>query len=74
MRVVLAKTANDFVVNGLSAQAAAEAAIAVLSKRTAGRGGLIMLDRQGRVGAAFSTPHMAYAFRTSDTDPPTLHV
>jgi beta-aspartyl-peptidase (threonine type) len=67
MKVVLAKTAHDFVAAGKPPQAAADAAIALLSRRTTGRGGLIILDREGRVGVAFSTPHMAYAFRTTAT-------
>jgi beta-aspartyl-peptidase (threonine type) len=65
MKVVLAKMANDFVAAGKSPQNAAGDAIAVLTKRTGGRGGLIIVDREGRVGFAFSTPHMAYAYRTA---------
>ena len=64
MKVVLAKTANDLVAKGTSPQAAAENAIAHLTKRTSGRGGLIIVDREGRIGFAFSTPNMAYAYRT----------
>ena len=65
MKVVLAKTASDFVAAGKPAQAAAEAVIALMSRRTAGRGGLILLDRHGRVGTTFSTSNMAYAYRTA---------
>jgi len=65
MKVVLAKTASDLVAAGKPAQAAAEAVIALMSRRTAGRGGLILLDRHGRVGTAFSTSNMAYAYRTA---------
>jgi beta-aspartyl-peptidase (threonine type) len=65
MKVVLAKTANDFVAAGISTQTAAEDAIALLMRRTGGRGGLIILDPQGRPGFAFSTQDMAYAYRTS---------
>lgn len=67
MKVVLAKTASDFLVSGKSAQEAAAAAVALLGKRTTGRGGLIILDREGRVGASFSTPHMSYAYKTNTT-------
>jgi beta-aspartyl-peptidase (threonine type) len=70
MRVLLTGVANHFVQNGKSAQEAADAAIAVLAERTAGRGGLIIIDHQGRVGAAFSTAHMTYAFRTLEPDSP----
>ena len=67
MRVVLAKTVTDLVSTGRSPQEAADAAIALLGNRTQGKGGLIILDRKGRVGTAFSTPQMAYAFRTNTT-------
>lgn len=67
MKLVLAKTASDFVLSGKSAQDAAVAAVSLLGKRTTGRGGLIIVDREGRVGASFSTPAMAYAFKTSTT-------
>jgi L-asparaginase / beta-aspartyl-peptidase len=67
MKVVLAKTANDFVSSGKSPQEAADAAVALMGKRTSGRGGLIIVDGQGRVGTAFSTAQMAYAFRTNTT-------
>jgi beta-aspartyl-peptidase (threonine type) len=66
MKVVLAKTANDFVASGKSPHAAADAAIELLMNRTSGRGGLIILDRAGHVGFAFSTADMAYAYRVSD--------
>jgi beta-aspartyl-peptidase (threonine type) len=69
MRVVMAKAASDFLAAGLDPQAAAEKAVAVLAERTDGHGGLIVVDRHGRTGAAFSTPHMAYAVRTSGTEP-----
>lgn len=65
MKVVLAKAASDLVAAGLAPQEAAEKAVRVLGERTQGTGGLILLDGIGRVGAAFSTPRMAYAFRTT---------
>jgi beta-aspartyl-peptidase (threonine type) len=65
IKVVLAKMANDFVAAGKSPQHAADDSVAVLAKRTGGRGGLVLVDREGRIGFAFSTPHMAYAYRTA---------
>jgi beta-aspartyl-peptidase (threonine type) len=67
MKVVLAKTANDLVAQGRSPQTAADDAIAYLTKRTTGRGGLIIVDREGGVGFAFSTPNMAYGYRTASS-------
>jgi beta-aspartyl-peptidase (threonine type) len=72
MRVVMAKTVNDFVTNGLPPQKAAEAALEVLRRRTGGHAGLIVLDQQGRLGSAFSTPYMSFAYRTSDSDASTI--
>jgi beta-aspartyl-peptidase (threonine type) len=63
MKIVMAKAAADFVSTGLDAQSAADAAIQVLSRRTSGTGGLIVVDRSGQVGVSFSTPHMTWAAR-----------
>ncbi len=42
--------------------AAAEAAIQILAKRVDGQGGVIMIDRLGRVGFAHNTPNLARAY------------
>ena len=65
MKVVLAKTANDFIAAGKPAHTAALDAIQLMTRRTAGKGGLIILDAQGRPGFAFSTEDLAYAYRTT---------
>ncbi len=62
MRVVISKTACDFMALGLAAPTAVEAAIRLLEERVDGRGGLIGVDRAGRVGIAHNTPHMAWAW------------
>lgn len=67
MKMVLAKAASDLLVAGLAPQAAAEKVLAQLGERTEGKAGLIILDASGRVGAAFTTPRMAYAYRTADS-------
>jgi beta-aspartyl-peptidase (threonine type) len=68
MKVLLAKTATDLIGAGREPMAAARAAIDVLKRRVGGLGGCILLDGQGRVGFAFNTPRMAYAYRTEDGD------
>lgn len=68
IRLVLARRALDYVAGGMSAQAAASAAIELLGKRTHGNGGLILLDGQGRVGYARNTPTMAHAFIVEGMD------
>jgi beta-aspartyl-peptidase (threonine type) len=65
MKVVIAKTACDFIASGMTAQEAADAAIAVLAERTTGEGGLIVLDRLGGVGIAHNTPYIAHAVITA---------
>jgi beta-aspartyl-peptidase (threonine type) len=64
MKIVMSKLANDLVSAGRTPQEAADMAISVLRRRTSGRGGLIVLDRQGRVGSAFSTNNLVRAHRT----------
>jgi beta-aspartyl-peptidase (threonine type) len=65
MKIVMAKAASDLVAAGHDAQAAADAAVKLLSRRTGGTGGLIVVDRQGRFGASFSTPHMTWAAKST---------
>jgi len=66
MKVVVSKTACDFIDRGMTAQEAAEAAVAVLVDRTTGEGGLIVVDRLGGVGVAHNTPYIAHAFIAAD--------
>ncbi|MGB9431530.1 MAG: isoaspartyl peptidase/L-asparaginase [Candidatus Acidiferrum sp.] len=61
MKVVLAKTACDFLrPSGSTPTRAAQAAVQLLIRRGNGTGGLILLDKNGIPGFAFSTPRMAY--------------
>ncbi|HEX9038968.1 MAG TPA: isoaspartyl peptidase/L-asparaginase [Ktedonobacterales bacterium] len=62
IRLTLARRALEFMAGGMSAQAAAEAAIRLLGERTDGQGGMIILDAQGRPGFARNTAAMAYAY------------
>jgi beta-aspartyl-peptidase (threonine type) len=64
MKIVISKTTCDFIAGGMSAQEAAHASIALLSERTDGEGGVIVLDQLGRVGVAHSSPYIAHAFIT----------
>lgn len=65
MKVVISKLVCDSL-KQMTAQEAAETAIALLSERTGGQGGLIVLDNNGDVGIAHCTPYLAYAYVTSD--------
>ncbi len=74
MKVVLAKTAADLLraeyeSEGEPAgdpQRAAEKSIQILAERGKGTGGLILIDRAGRVGFAHNTPRMAYGYVAPD--------
>src|SRR6516225_4521033 len=67
MKVVLAKTACDFLRPAISTPArAAQAAVQLLRNRGKGTGGLILLDKNGNPGFAFNTPHMSYGFVNPD--------
>jgi beta-aspartyl-peptidase (threonine type) len=61
MKVILAKTACDFLrPAGSNPTRAAQAAVQLLARRGNGTGGLILLDKNGLPGFAFNTPRMAY--------------
>lgn len=62
MKIVISKQASDFVLAGLSAQQACAAAIKLLARRTGGTGGLIAVDNHGRIGVAYNTAAMPYAY------------
>jgi beta-aspartyl-peptidase (threonine type) len=70
MRLLLAKRAVDLLESGLSAQAAADAAIETLGLRTGGTGGLILLDAEGTAGFARNTDAMAYAYMREEISEP----
>ncbi|HXG52170.1 MAG TPA: isoaspartyl peptidase/L-asparaginase family protein [candidate division Zixibacteria bacterium] len=64
IRVVLAKSALDFVRAGCDPEEAARRAVELLASRTGGTGGVIILDRRGRIGYARNTPHMPVCYST----------
>lgn len=66
MRVVMSKTATDAIAAGMTAQEAAGRALSLLQERVGGAGGLIVVDRVGRIGFAHNTPYMAVVGCPSD--------
>ena len=67
MKVVLAKTASDFLrPAGSTPIRAAQAAVQLLARRGKGTGGVILLDKNGNPGYAFNTPRMAYGIANSE--------
>lgn len=66
LRVGLSRLAVDRVAAGASPTDAARAAVGVLSERTAGKGGVILVTIRAEVGLWFSTPRMSFALRGAD--------
>ena len=59
IRLLLAKSAVDFLGDGTEAQTAAEMAVGKLEdERIDGTGGIILIDRWGKIGYARNTTHM----------------
>lgn len=65
MKLVLAKWATDRVTADVGPREVAPAAIHYLKRRLAGFGGIILLDRRGRIGIAHNTPRMAWAMQAN---------
>ncbi len=61
LRVCLAKGAADLLLARIHPEEAARAAIRSMSARVGGKGGLILIDRFGRIGLARNTATMAWA-------------
>ncbi|MCB9418402.1 MAG: isoaspartyl peptidase/L-asparaginase [Ardenticatenaceae bacterium] len=66
MKIIISKRVCDLVGDGLSAQAACDAAIQMLAERVQGTGGLIAVDARGQVGVARNTNAMPYAYAIDD--------
>lgn len=67
MKILISKLVCDFVAAGLAAQDACQSAIRLLDKRVSGQGGLIAIDVQGRIGFAYNTYAMPYAYVIGET-------
>jgi beta-aspartyl-peptidase (threonine type) len=66
IRIVMAKSAVEFLKHGADPRSAANQALTLLEKKTTGTAGLIIIDRQGRIGYARNTPRMPVCFITND--------
>lgn len=70
MKIVMAKSATDALRGAGSAETAmraAQDAVKILTARGKGTGGIILLDKFGNPGFAFSTPRMAYGYVAPDS-------
>src|SRR5688572_1532853 len=66
IRVVLGKTAIDFLAEGIDPNAATRKSLALLEAKTGAQAGLIMIDCHGRIGYARNTTHMPVCFIRDD--------
>ncbi|MDQ3118691.1 MAG: isoaspartyl peptidase/L-asparaginase family protein [Verrucomicrobiota bacterium] len=66
MRLALGHRIITSMLHGADAEHAADEAIAVMARRVGGEAGCIVLDRQGRVGFAHNSVHLAHAYRTAE--------
>lgn len=62
MKIVLAKEVINFIAQGCNAQEAADKSIKLIWNRLRGRAGVIVLDKNGKIGISYNTPRMAYAY------------
>jgi beta-aspartyl-peptidase (threonine type) len=70
LKVSLAKLSVDLMREGKSARAAAEAAIAEFTRRTASEAGVILVSPSGDIGFAFNTLRMSRAvWKEGDAEP-----
>jgi beta-aspartyl-peptidase (threonine type) len=69
LRATFCRDAVGLLEAGNDPGAAARDAVARLEARFGGRGGIILIDRRGRIGHAFNTPRMAVACVTDDSPP-----
>ncbi len=66
IKLVLAKTACDFIQKRESAQEAAESSIRLVNRKMDGAFmGLIVVDKFGRIGAAHNSPNLCWAHMTA---------
>ncbi len=66
MKACLAKSCADLIANGIDATKASQLAISIFGARTAGKGGLIALDKLGNVGFSFNSWKMPFGYWTRE--------
>jgi beta-aspartyl-peptidase (threonine type) len=69
IRLLLAKSAVEFLSDGSEAQTAAEMAVGKLEdERIDATGGIILIDRWGKIGYARNTTHMPVCYLSQSDD------
>ena len=69
-RISMARLTVDLLASGQPAEEAARKAVGVLADRVQGVGGVILIDREGRIAQDHNTEHMAYAYLKEDMAEP----
>lgn len=63
MRTVISKTISDFIfMKGMDAKQATQAGIEYLNRRVTGRGGVIVIDKEGNCSSGFTTKKMIHGW------------
>ena len=68
LRLCLAKTACEWMRQGMHPEDTARAAVQLLADRTEGLGGIILIDRDGRMGLARTTKSMLWGAMAAEWD------
>jgi beta-aspartyl-peptidase (threonine type) len=74
IRVTMSRTAVEHMRAGRSAREAADLAVAELRDRVRGTGGVICVDREGRLGVSHNTPAMVWGWATLERPEPEVGV
>lgn len=70
MRTVIAKTISDFMLmKGLDAEQATDAGVDYLRRKLKGRGGVIVIDREGNCASGFTTKKMIHGWIEKGGEP-----
>lgn len=63
MRTVISKTISDYImIKGYDAEQATQAGIDYLRRKVKGRGGVIVIDKDGKCSSGFTTPKMIHGW------------
>jgi len=72
IRATWARDTAELLRSGADPAVVAATAVTRLERATAGKGGLIIVDPYGRIGFAFNTPHMTFAWMRGDGTGPNI--
>ena len=62
MKVMISSLVASHLSRNIHPMDAAQSSLSILEEKTGGKGGIICMDNQGRIGFAYNTPNMVYAY------------